>query len=1471
MLWRQVWILCCKNWIITKRRWASTLLRAFLVPILLVVLLCYARNFLSTPATFGIGTSAEVCGLEEALSQVSGGRDRIVFVDNGFGNRDIESVISTVSRQFRSTGISSTTLRRETQLRTECNSSSQGSSRCVAAVIFHSSEGGGWNYTLRADAVLGSSIDVTSSNNDAQVYSLPLQHAIDFAISSIYRPENIPYTIFEYPFTSQTNEERDKSNHAQYMGNIISILGVGFYIAMVGVLYHLTGFMATERESGMSQLLDVMMPDQRAWQPQAARFLSQHLSFSLVYAPGWIIMGIIMGTLAFESTSVVIPLISNLVCGLSLTSLAIFCAVWFREAQLSGITAVIVSLVLAIIAQATRAPSWAVGVLAFLFPPSNYIYLVVTIARWERQNEAASLIEPPPGSGLPIITFWVFAAIHTAALPLLAAVMERKLFGSRSQRRLAPGAPTAVSLEGFSKTYEPQWIQKLQAKITNTSVTPVHAVKGLNLNLSRGEVVVLLGANGSGKSTTLDAVAGMHSATTGSISLSYGDYGTFGHCPQKNVLWDDLTVLEHAKIFQGLKSTITPSLQETKALVQACDLSANISTPSKALSGGQKRKLQLVMMFAGRSTICCVDEVSSGVDPLSRRRLWDILLAERGRRTMLLTTHFLDEADVLADRIAIMADGCLKAHGTSAELKEMTAGYRVHIKKAAPYTYHDIPLVIRDEEIIYLPGSSSSTAPFLRRIEGDGITDYQVHGPTLEEAFLRVVDKSALYNAPTSPHLLEGHPTGAPRQIGILLRKRITIFKRMFMIYLLAIILPIIATCCATIFLSRISAANCDPDMEEMVSTDTVFSEIRLVTGPQAQLSDAALDVLSQASPGAVTYVETIDEFHAEIRSQASSLVPGGFFIGSEPTFAWRADGPLIFSHTVQNVLNNELLNLTIASDFQPLDIPFMGNVGDGLIFTTIFGFAMAVYPAFLTLYPTLERTRGIRSMQYSNGVSALSAWLAHLLFDFLITLVVASVAVIILVAASDVWYHVGYLFLVFVLYGIASTLLCYAISLVAKSQLGAFAVAACVQAGAFLVFFVTYMVILTYSHNNTLTISFYGLGLLSPVCNLARSVYLSLNLFGVTCRGRELAAYPGAIDVFGGPLLYLVLQALLLFSLLWVRESGITLKRMRKPMHDQNSYEMHGSGLEVVGLTKQFKRHLAVDNISFQIPKNECFALLGPNGAGKTTCISMIRGEMLPSVPTSDVLVEGVSALHNLKARAKMGVCPQIDALDKMTVLEHLSFYAQIRGVSKPTYNINTILDSLGLRQYSHRMAESLSGGNKRKLSLGIALIGNPSVLLLDEPSSGMDAASMRLMWRILSSVIPGRSLLLTTHSMEEADALATRAGIVAGRMLASGKTEELRARYGNRYFVHLVHKDAPHTSDAATNLIENWIQGSFPSACLSRSRYGQVRFELQGGQLASVFQEIENGKERVGVQYYNINRATLEQVFLGVLGESE
>jgi ABC-type multidrug transport system ATPase subunit len=233
------------------------------------------------------------------------------------------------------------------------------------------------------------------------------------------------------------------------------------------------------------------------------------------------------------------------------------------------------------------------------------------------------------------------------------------------------------------------------------------------------------------------------------------------------------------------------------------------------------------------------------------------------------------------------------------------------------------------------------------------------------------------------------------------------------------------------------------------------------------------------------------------------------------------------------------------------------------------------------------------------------------------------------------------------------------------------------------------------------------------------------------------------------------------------------------------------------------------------------------------------------------------------------------------MTVLEHLRFYARIRGIPDIEHNVRAVIRAVGLEAFATRMAYALSGGNKRKLSLGIALMGNPSVVLLDEPSSGLDAAAKRIMWRTLASIAPGRSILLTTHSMEEADALASRAGILAKRMLAMGTIDNLRERFGDAVHVHLVHKSAPHSTDAEMERMREWILSALPGAEVDEQTYhGQMRFSLPGKSIVGreatsgsavgrLVVLLEEQKESLGIEHYSCTPTTLDQVFLTIVGQ--
>ena len=1556
----------------------------------------FARSLFIPPSRYGIGSPNAVKSLVSALDDAPGGRNRFALVNNGFSGGDIDTVIRDVQAQTDGWNGEVLLLDQEQDLLTECRNTIRGTSNCFAGVAFFSSpdEGpyGKWNYSLRADGGLQSGITVDSDNNDIQRILLPVQHAVDSAISRLNGGTPLPEQIEEYPYTSKTQKERDEEIRIRYMSGIINVLAVAFFIGIVLVTYQLTGLVATEREIGMAQLLDSMMPNTRRWQPQMARIIANHFAFDLIYAPGWIVMAIILSGGVFAKTSAGIVVINNILGGLAVSSFSILGASLFRKAQLSGISLVICLMLLAVVAQVVgKGSTGAVAILSLLFTPFTYVNFIIVMARFERKNQGTNLLTAAPEnpSTLPGLALWIFFILQIVIFPLIGAWIERFFYGTASKERVVSvsNSSTAVALNGFTKRYSPTVATRIWAKITGKPADYVVAVNDLTLEARRGEILVLLGANGSGKSTTLDSIAGLNSISSGSINVNYAEHGAgLGLCPQKNVLWDELTVREHIRLFNKLKSRTISSKAENEALLADCDILSKLKAKAKTLSGGQKRKLQLAMMFTGGSSICAVDEVSSGIDPLSRRKIWDILLTERGRRTIILTTHFLDEADLLADHIAILSKGHLKASGTSVALKhQLGSGYRVHVYKTQGTTeqpaYQDFPHTIHDEQTTYLLPSSAETAQFLTRLETDGITEYQVSGPTIEDVFLKVADEvntseedsfmeSAKENGETvpsktagvavrqtktrTPELLPGRRIGVGKQLWILLQKRFTILRRNPLPYLAALLIPIIAAGLVTLFLQDYARPGCDPvQTAAQFDPSSLSTEIKynITLGPTLALTPARVEVYvnsfvksdtnttnnSTQLQDSTILVNSFQQFQETIDTLYANVTPGGIWLGDDssgPTFAWRGNGGVFYATIVQNALSNLLSNKTISMQYQPFDIPWASDVGDALQLITYFGLAMAVYPAFFALYPTVERLRNVRGLHFSNGVRSAPLWAAYTLFDFSIVLMSSALAAIIFSAVSSAWFHIGYLFLIFFLYGLASTLLSYCISLISTSQLAAFAWVAGGQCVMFLLYFIAFMSVLTYSPTSSidslLNVTHFTIAAISPVANLTRAMFIGLNIFSVTCTDRQLQS-PGAMTAYGGPILYLILQSILLFGVLLLWDSGSPLRRFRNKQktaeieekdtlepevsHELQRVTSSRDGLRVLNITKRFKKNLAVNNVTFGVPKSEVFALLGPNGAGKSTLISLIRGDIRPSQRGGDILVHDISVLRTrAAARAQLGVCPQFDAMDRMTVTEHLQFYAKIRGVEQPAHNVAAVMQAVGLEAYADRMAEKLSGGNKRKLSLGIALMGNPAVLLLDEPSSGMDAAAKRVMWRVLASVVPGRSLVLTTHSMEEADALANRAGILSSKMLALGTTDYLRRKHGDAYYVHVVHKNAPHCSEADMLGIRQFVQDRFPTAKIEREVYGgQLRFTLpinhqedeqsekhgilattttssssndnittsaedlntsnsrilQPSNVAGLFNALETRSEELGVAYYSVSRSTLDQVFLSIVGK--
>lgn len=228
-------------------------------------------------------------------------------------------------------------------------------------------------------------------------------------------------------------------------------------------------------------------------------------------------------------------------------------------------------------------------------------------------------------------------------------------------------------------------------------------------------------------------------------------------------------------------------------------------------------------------------------------------------------------------------------------------------------------------------------------------------------------------------------------------------------------------------------------------------------------------------------------------------------------------------------------------------------------------------------------------------------------------------------------------------------------------------------------------------------------------------------------------------------------------------------------------------SAIEVRGLTKSFGDLVAVNDLTFSVEEGELFALLGVNGAGKTTAIRLLT--CLSRADAGEAYLAGHSiASDEQTVKAISNVSPQETAVaTRLSVRENLMLMARLYGADKEQAErrADAVMERLGLREIAARRAGVLSGGWQRRLSIAMALISEPKILFLDEPTLGLDVLARRELWGILRDLKGKVTVVLTTHYLEEAEALADRIGILSrGRMVACDTAEALKARAAKESF---------------------------------------------------------------------------------------
>ncbi|KAL8202962.1 UNVERIFIED_CONTAM: ATP-binding cassette sub- A member 1 [Gekko kuhli] len=586
----------------------------------------------------------------------------------------------------------------------------------------------------------------------------------------------------------------------------------------------------------------------------------------------------------------------------------------------------------------------------------------------------------------------------------------------------------------------------------------------------------------------------------------------------------------------------------------------------------------------------------------------------------------------------------------------------------------------------------------------------------------------------------------------------------------------------------------------------------------------------------------------------------------------------------------NHPLNLTKQ---QLSEVALMTTSVDVLVSICVI-FAMSFVPASFVVFLIQERVSKAKHLQFISGVKPVIYWLANFVWDMCNYVVPATLVIIIFICFQQKSYvsssNLPVLALLLLLYGWSITPLMYPASFVFKIPSTAYVVLTSVN-----------LFIGINGSVATFVLELFTNSKLNNINDILKSVFL---IFPHFCLGRGLIdmvknqamadalerfgenrfVSPLSWDLVGRNLFAMAVEGAVFFLITVLIQYRFFIKprpvcAKLPPVHDEDEDVnrerqriINGGGqsdiLEIKELTKIYRRKLkpAVDRICVGIPPGECFGLLGVNGAGKSSTFKMLTGDT--DVTGGDAFLKGNSILSNIQeVHQNMGYCPQFDAITELlTGREHLEFFALLRGVpEKEVCKVGEwAVRKLGLVKYADKYADCYSGGNKRKLSTAIALIGGPPVVFLDEPTTGMDPKARRFLWNCALSVIKeGRSVVLTSHSMEECEALCTRMAImVNGRFRCLGSVQHLKNRFGDGYTIIV------RITGANPDLkpVQDFFELAFPGSVLKEKHRNMLQYQLPSSpsSLARIFSILSQNKKRLHIEDYSVSQTTLDQVFV-------
>ena len=1053
------------------------------------------------------------------------------------------------------------------------------------------------------------------------------------------------------------------------------------------------------------------------------------------------------------------------------------------------------------------------------------------------------------------------------------------------------------------------------------------SVDDLNINFYKDEIFALLGHNGAGKTTLISMLTGLYEATQGKALydgediLNGNNMDKFrlkiGICPQHDILFEDLTIKEHLNlfcIFKGVPSDkideeINKSLKDFK-LEEIKDIEVS------NLSAGQKRQLSIAIALIGGSKVIFLDEPSSGMDVTSKRNLWEILKRQCENKIILLTTHYMEEASVLGNRIGIISEGKMKCIGTPLFLIEKFGKFMsINLYKEENANNDDIINyinskttdtqfeVLSEEILLRIPKSNYNNGGNLNlkiffedldnNLEKLKIKSYSVSMPTLEDVFLNMSSandkKMEKENSEEKNYIIEydrvlfdTYNKEDYTKKSKFCNDFVTNFiRRLFLIvrdiksFLMEILCPIILVLIGLV-VSKININwTSDPwkmDISFIGRQNVLFSSIEGIKNlSDYYFYDKYINVTCQTLPinnytqnekaeAIVDFIDKIfdvndkteDSKYRDVDMTEDNYVGyfGALLMLHEENdnyeFLIAVNSRVKHSVPIYNFyfmkqIIQKAIKRKINMNFTHYPMPLTRQTSErtdevnNSIFILFIATAFSLITASFITRIVKERINNSKHLMRISGMNRFSYWIVNYIFELVKYYFTSGVCIFFIWVFN---YYEKYLIILYILYGPAMISSTYILSFCFQQESMA-------QNIVILINFVfgalgSVVILLLRGMENTYEnakILEYFFAVVPSFCfNFGYNLLLNKIIIYIIDYPDQWMLFGESevlkhFDLLQALIVYLVLEIVVYTLILFIIEinyynymirqnkkiepevkDSLVLKEIELANEDDLTISEGTDNtpkrpskysLRLKNIRKEFsqkflcfkkkKKIIAIKNLNFCVEPGECFGLLGLNGAGKTTAFKCITQEISPT--NGAIYVNGIDTYNNFNQISSIiGYCPQYEAIfDYLTVEENLRFFARMKGVKLKYLDqlVKAMISEMALDKYAKKTVRRLSGGNKRKLSVAVSLLCNPQIILLDEPSTGMDPEARRFMWSIIHKTIKfgkKNSVIMTTHSMDEAETLCKRMGImVNGEFVCLGKAFQIKERYGYGYEINI------------------------------------------------------------------------------------